>query len=126
VPLDAGDLAVAIRDAAGAVRPTVDLPDGSGLVLRFGEQTDVQPTLGAIRRERSDHRRQQSGQHAREIGDQDDEQPIVARWQFAGIGYLTDGDAALALSAATRARERRQAARESQIHSPSPESVLRS
>jgi hypothetical protein len=205
VSLDALDLAGAVEAAASAVRLTVDLPDGGGLVLRFGEQTDVQPvhgdpvgeltperaaayiakyatksaedfglgdraqapaalagqgvtdhvhriartcwqlgqhdsyaglrrwvhmlgfrghfasksrrystTLGAIRRERSDYRRRQAAEHAREIGDQDDTETtlVVSRWQFVGLGYLSDGDAALALSAAARARERRQAARE--------------
>ena len=205
VPLDAGDLADGIREAVAAVRLMVELPDGGGLVLRFGEQTDTQPvnggpageltpervaayiakyatksaedfglgdrrqtaavlagqgisehvarivrtcwrlgehdayaglrrwvhmggfrghfasksrrystTLGAIRRERSDYRRRQAAEHAREIGDQADEETtlVVTRWQFAGLGYLTGGDAALALSAAARARERRAAARD--------------
>jgi S-DNA-T family DNA segregation ATPase FtsK/SpoIIIE len=74
-------------------------------------------TLGAIRRERSDYRRRQAAEHVREIGDQADDETtlVVGRWEFAGLGYLTAGDAALALSAAARARERRQAARE---HTP--------
>jgi hypothetical protein len=206
VPADAGDLAAAVTEAAGAVRLAVQLPDGrGGLVLRFGEQTDVQPvnggpvgeltpervaayiakyatksaedfglgdrrqapaalagdgvsehvarivrtcwqlgehdayaglrrwvhmagfrghfasksrrystTLGAIRGERSDYRRRQAAEHAREIGDQADDETtlVVSRWEFAGLGYLTGGDAALALSAAARARERREAARD--------------
>jgi hypothetical protein len=71
-------------------------------------------TLGAIRRERADYRRAQA-QSARLVrGDQadDDTTLVVGRWEFAGLGYLTGGDAALALSAAARARERRDAARE--------------
>ena len=40
--MDAGELAEAIREAAAAVRLTVDLPAGP-VVLRFGEQTDTQP-----------------------------------------------------------------------------------
>src|SRR5205814_8040524 len=65
-------------------------------------------TLGALRRERSEYRRQ-AAERTREIGDQDDaETTLVVRWQFAGVGYLTDGDAALALSAAARVRERRR------------------
>ncbi|HKR51914.1 MAG TPA: hypothetical protein VJT72_20505 [Pseudonocardiaceae bacterium] len=36
---------------------------------------------------------------------------VVSHWEFTGVGYLT-GDTALALSAASRARERRQAARD--------------
>lgn len=44
--------------------------------------------------------------------DEHDTTLVVARWEFAGLGYLTTGDTALALSAAARAREQRQAARE--------------
>ncbi len=71
-------------------------------------------TLGAIRRERGDYRRRQVAQDARQIGDQDDTDTtlVVSRWEFAGLGYLTSGDAELARSAAARARERRHAARE--------------
>ncbi len=71
-------------------------------------------TLGAIRRERSDFRRRQAAEYARQLGDlvEDDTTLVVSRWEFAGVGYLTGGDAALALSAAARARERREAARE--------------
>lgn len=72
-------------------------------------------TLGAIRRERSDYRRRQLAD-ARPAGVEDsggdDSTLVIARWEFAGLGYLTGGDAALALSAAARARERREAARD--------------
>jgi hypothetical protein len=72
-------------------------------------------TLGAIRRERADYRRHQFA-GALPIGledpDRDNSTLMVARWQFAGLGYLTAGDAELALSSAARARERRQAARD--------------
>jgi hypothetical protein len=37
---------------------------------------------------------------------------VVSHWEFTGVGYLTTGDTALALSAASRARERRQTARD--------------
>jgi hypothetical protein len=37
---------------------------------------------------------------------------VVSHWEFTGAGYLTTGDTALALSAASRPRERRQAARD--------------
>jgi len=74
-------------------------------------------TLGAIRRERSDYRRRQL-EDARPVGvadqDVDDSTLVVARWQFAGLGYLTAGDAELALASAARARERREAARHDQ------------
>jgi hypothetical protein len=71
-------------------------------------------TLGAIRGERRIYRQRQGAEHARQLGDQDDTETtlVVSRWQFTGLGYLTGGDAALALSAAARARERRQAARD--------------
>jgi hypothetical protein len=68
-------------------------------------------TLGAIRRERRTYRQCQAAEHVRELID-DDTTLVVSHWEFAGTGYLTTGDTALALSAAARARERRQAARE--------------
>jgi hypothetical protein len=70
-------------------------------------------TLGAIRAERRTYRQQQAAGPARELADADlDTTLVIGRWEFAGLGYLTSGDAALALSAAARARERRQAARD--------------
>ena len=72
-------------------------------------------TLGAIRGERQTFRRRQAAEHARQLGlDPIDENTtlVVSRWEFTGLGYLTAGDAALALSAAARARERRDAARD--------------
>jgi len=36
---------------------------------------------------------------------------LIADWRFAGVGHRTAGDAWLALTAATNARERRNAAR---------------
>jgi hypothetical protein len=70
-------------------------------------------TLGAIRGERRAYRQRQAAEHNRELApDEPDTTLVVARWEFAGLGYLTTGDTALARSAAARARERRQAARE--------------
>lgn len=72
-------------------------------------------TLGAIRGERQEYRRRESSERARLLGHADpydDTVPVIGRWEFTGIGYLTGGDAALALSAAARARERREAARD--------------
>jgi len=77
-------------------------------------------TLGAIREERRTFRR---GQARTDLGqmvdpardddeDGDDSTLVISRWEFAGVGYLTAGDAALAASAAARARERREAAYE--------------
>jgi hypothetical protein len=68
-------------------------------------------TLGAIRGERRTYRQRQATEQARELSDEDTTL-VVAHWEFAGVGYLTTGDTALALSAAARAREQRQAARD--------------
>ena len=201
VNLDTADLAHAIREAAGLVRLTVDMPDGT-LDLRFGKQTDTQPinggptgeltperaadyiakyatksaddfglgdrritlevlplldvsdhvtrlvqtcwqlgehetynglrrwlhmlgfhghfasksrrystTLSAIRGERRTYRQRQAAEHVRELLDEDTTL-IVSHWEFTGVGYRTTGDTTLALSAAARAREQRQAARD--------------
>jgi hypothetical protein len=70
-------------------------------------------TLGAIRSERRTYRQRQAAEQARELLAEDqDTTHVVTHWQFAGVGYLTSGDAALAISAAARAREQRQAARD--------------
>jgi len=71
-------------------------------------------TLGAIRAERRTYRQRQAAENAHELGADEHEETtlIVARWEFTGLGHRTTGDAALALSAAARARERRQAARD--------------
>jgi hypothetical protein len=68
-------------------------------------------TLGAIRRERRAYRQRQAAEQIRELLDEDTTL-VVSHWEFAGQGYLTTGDTALALSAATRAREQRNAARD--------------
>jgi hypothetical protein len=70
-------------------------------------------TLGAIRGERRAYHQRQAAEHARElVPEEQDTTLVITRWEFAGVGYLTSGDATLALSAAARAREQRQAARE--------------
>jgi hypothetical protein len=70
-------------------------------------------TLGAIRNERRTYRHRQAAEHTCELlPDEQDATLVVTRWEFAGLGYLTSGDTALALSAAARAREQRQAARD--------------
>jgi hypothetical protein len=83
-------------------------------------------TLGAIRGERRAYRQRQAVEHARQLGDQEDADTtlVVAHWEFAGIGYLTGGDAALALSAAARARERREAARDANQSTVDREAAL--
>jgi hypothetical protein len=68
-------------------------------------------TLDAIRRERRTYRQRQAAEQVRELLDEDTTL-VISDWEFAGVGYLTEGDTALALSAAARARERRQAARD--------------
>jgi hypothetical protein len=66
-------------------------------------------TLGAIRGERRAYRQGQAAEQIRELLDEDTTL-VVSHWEFAGVGHLTTGDTALTLSAAARARERRQAA----------------
>jgi hypothetical protein len=213
VDVDAAGLAEAIRQAAVRVRLTVAMLDGSGLVLRFGDQLDTQTvnggpageltpehaaryiakyatkaaedfglghrritpdalalldvtdhaarivrtawrlggheayaglrrwvhmigfrghfasksrrystTLAAIRAERRTYRQRQAAGHPREPGRAEHETTLItSRWEFAGLGYRTGGDAALALSAAARARERRQAARDATREADTPE-----
>jgi hypothetical protein len=70
-------------------------------------------TLGALRSERRAYRQRQAAEQTRELADDDqDTTLVISHWEFAGVGYLTAGDTVLALSAAARARERRQAARD--------------
>jgi hypothetical protein len=66
-------------------------------------------TLGAIRGERRAYRQRQAAEQIRELLDEDTTL-VVSHWEFTGLGYLTTGDTTLALSAAARAREQRQAA----------------
>ncbi|MGH3630083.1 MAG: replication initiator, partial [Sciscionella sp.] len=68
-------------------------------------------TLGAIRGERRAYRQHQAAERVSELVGEDTT-IVVAHWEFAGVGYLTAGDTALALSAAARAREQRRAARD--------------
>jgi hypothetical protein len=78
-------------------------------------------TLGAIRGERKAYRLQQERHRrgdaepfdpARDDDADHDSTLVIATWEFAGVGHLTAGDAALAASSAARARERRQIASE--------------
>lgn len=66
-------------------------------------------TLSAIRRERRAYRQRQATDHVSELLDEDTTL-VISYWEFAGQGYLTTGDAVLARSAASRAREQRHAA----------------
>ena len=75
-------------------------------------------TLGRLRTERRTWRRRHDTN--RWPSDTDDEQldestlVIVRQWTFDGAGWLSNGDAALAASAAARAREHRDLAREAE------------
>ncbi|SHN34052.1 replication initiator [Cryptosporangium aurantiacum] len=66
-------------------------------------------TLGAIRAERRAYREAENPDVV------DDSTLVVSTWTFVGLGHLTDGDVALAASAAARARERRETAREQSV-----------
>jgi hypothetical protein len=67
-------------------------------------------TLRAIRAARADHRRRQ---HPRPLTGHHGQALItITHLQWAGSGWRTTGDALLALSAAARAREHDQAARD--------------
>ncbi|MBV9447502.1 MAG: replication initiation protein [Streptosporangiaceae bacterium] len=68
-------------------------------------------TLGAIRAERRIYRQRQAAGDIHELLNEDTTL-VVSHWEFVGVGYLTAGDSVLALSAAARAREQRQAARD--------------
>jgi hypothetical protein len=78
-------------------------------------------TLGAIRAERRAFRLRQSAaaEASREgsglSGDAAEETTlVVGSWTFAGMGYVTAGDAVLAASAAARAREHAELARDAE------------
>jgi len=72
-------------------------------------------TLGRLRQARRDHTRRQHLEQRQAEGaawaDQDQEADgldttlVVGSWRFAGIGWLTTGDAALAAASAARARD---------------------
>ena len=74
-------------------------------------------TMGALRRARvafAKRRRAKDGIPLDAWGrpEDDDQVVIVASWAYVGRGYETEGERWLALSAAARAREQRQVARE--------------
>ena len=71
-------------------------------------------TLGRLRAARAAYRRRHPSEPARELGTEadDDTTLVVGSWEFAGIGYRTTGDAALALASAARAREHREVVRD--------------
>jgi hypothetical protein len=80
-------------------------------------------TLRTLRKARQDWRRRAWHRTADHLADDDTE--IVTELGYTGIGWHTTGDAALANSAAARARERRLIAKEErQMHDAFIESVL--
>ena len=73
-------------------------------------------TLGRLRAERRTWRQRHTPTHRPDLEDQDDLDEttlvVTGSWEFVGLGWLTTGDAALAASAAARAREHRDLARD--------------
>jgi len=74
-------------------------------------------TMGALRQGRRDHVRRQQSENGvvldawgRPEGDSLVE--VVGTWRYVGWGYLSHGEAWLAATAAARAREQRELARE--------------
>ena len=100
------------RDAWPARSITAVITTFGGSCGHFASKSrHYSTTLGAIRGERRAYRQQQTAEHARELLE-GDTTLVVSHWEFTGLGYLTTGDTTLALSAAARAREQRQAARD--------------
>jgi hypothetical protein len=74
-------------------------------------------TMGALRRARvafAKRRRARDGVPLDAFGRPEDDQAVIvlATWTYVASGYATEGERWLALSAAARAREQRQVARE--------------
>lgn len=78
-------------------------------------------TMGALRGERKAYRVAQDQRRRADLAevadpahddDPDDSTLVIATWEFVGAGYTSTGDAALAASAAARAREHRELAAE--------------
>ncbi len=68
-------------------------------------------TLGSLRGARRRWRLERIAEHARADGHEVDEVLVIGSWSFAGMGWRTDGDRALAVEAARAAREWRDARR---------------
>lgn len=71
-------------------------------------------TLGSLRGARRRWRLERIAEHARADGHEVDEVLVIGSWSFAGMGWRSDGDRALAVEAARAAREWRDAR---QVHS---------
>ncbi len=71
-------------------------------------------TLGRLRADRRTWRQRHAPTHRPDLDEQDTGNTtlvVSGSWEFVGLGWLTTGDAVLAASAAARARERRDQAR---------------
>ncbi|WP_409366240.1 replication initiator [Microbacterium resistens] len=68
-------------------------------------------TLGSLRGARGRWRLERIAEHARADGHEVDEVLVIGSWSFAGMGWRSDGDRALAVEAARVAREWRDARR---------------
>ncbi len=123
---DDGDNAAAIEDAASWLRLTKWL-HMLGFRGHFSTKSRrYSVTLGRLRGERRAWRRRHDqhggGDALRPLGldsepvEDDTTLVIVKQWAFDGVGWLTTGDAALAASAAARAREHRETARLEERH----------
>ncbi len=121
-----GDNAAAIEDAATWLLLTKWL-HMLGFRGHFSTKSRrYSVTLGRLRGERRAWRRrldaQRGGDALRQLGidpepvEDDTTLVVVKQWAFDGVGWLTTGDAALAASAAARAREHREAARLDEPH----------
>ena len=78
-------------------------------------------TLGRLRSERRAWRQRHSPTHRPDLEDPDIEETtlvVSGAWEFVGLGWTTLGDAALAASAAARAREHRDLARDHRTTHP--------
>jgi hypothetical protein len=118
----AGASAHAVRLIATAERLAGASPEYARLAARLAtlgyrghpitKSRRYSTTFGALRRARRHHRRAGLSPDAtvRELPADEDldaaEFEVLAQWSFAGVGYLTTDQAALAMASAARARQR--------------------
>jgi hypothetical protein len=82
--------------------------DALGFRGRFGTASRAfSVTLTSLREARREFKRERL---KRDVGEVDEDTTlVVGSWRFVGMGWLTNGDAALAADTAARAREHRMA-----------------
>jgi hypothetical protein len=118
----AGASAHAVRLIATAERLAAAHPEYALLAARFAtlgyrghpitKSRCYSTTFGALRRARRQHRRPglDPDAHVRELPADTDldvaDVEVLSEWSFAGVGYLTTDQAALAMASAARARQR--------------------